>query len=301
MEHEFNVNKEIIEQFEDALKDLNEKIERFEKTRDNANLDDETKNSLIEVIKKLTEDRDKIDTIVKKMNAMNKRGENPYRDTDFKDSKFVSGYEKVSTDLKEIEKTITDLNNEKEQSSSKFVQEILSKRIEKLKKKRGKIEIKQRKIVNNAIKAQLKVLLKNSDNHRVNVVDKMIQSKSQKKIDIDGKVEKYNKEKEELERTKKILLSNKGLGMKIDGIKVAFKGMLNSTKLDSLKRKRGIVNNIEKHVIMRAAKPSLIQRMKNNASLFGRAIKKSFEEGVNTFKSFYQNDSHEETKAIPVK
>ena len=196
MEHEFNVNKEIIEQFEDALKDLNEKIERFEKTRDNANLDDETKNSLIEVIKKLTEDRDKIDTIVKKMNAMNKRGENPYRDTDFKDSKFVSGYEKVSTDLKEIEKTITDLNNEKEQSSSKFVQEILSKRIEKLKKKRGKIETKQRKIVNNAIKAQLKVLLKNSDNHRVNVVDKMIQSKSQKKIDIDGKVEKYNKEKE---------------------------------------------------------------------------------------------------------
>lgn len=301
MEHEFNVNKEIIEQFEDALKDLNEKIERFEKTRDNANLDDETKNSLIEVIKKLTEDRDKIDTIVKKMNAMNKRGENPYRDTDFKDSKFVSGYEKVSTDLKEIEKTITDLNNEKEQSSSKFVQEILSKRIEKLKKKRGKIETKQRKIVNNAIKAQLKVLLKNSDNHRVNVVDKMIQSKSQKKIDIDGKVEKYNKEKEELEKTKKILLSNKGLGMKIDGIKVAFKGMLNSTKLDSLKRKRGIVNNIEKHVIMRAAKPSLIQRMKNNASLFGRAIKKSFEEGVNTFKSFYQNDSHEETKAIPVK
>lgn len=301
MEHEFNVNKEIIEQFEDALKDLNEKIERFEKTRDNANLDDETKNSLIEVIKKLTEDRDKIDTIVKKMNAMNKRGENPYRDTDFKDSKFVSGYEKVSTDLKEIEKTITDLNNEKEQSSSKFVQEILSKRIEKLKKKRGKIETKQRKIVNNAIKAQLKVLLKNSDNHRVNVVDKMIQSKSPKKIDIDGKVEKYNKEKEELEKTKKILLSNKGLGMKIDGIKVAFKGMLNSTKLDSLKRKRGIVNNIEKHVIMRAAKPSLIQRMKNNASLFGRAIKKSFEEGVNTFKSFYQNDSHEETKAIPVK
>lgn len=301
MKHEFNVNKEIIEQFEDALKDLNEKIERFEKTRDNANLDDETKNSLVEVIKKLTEDRDKIDTIVKKMNAMNKRGENPYRDTDFKDNKFVSGYEKVSTDLKEIEKTITDLNNEKEQSSSKFVQEILSKRIEKLKKKRGKIETKQRKIVNNAIKAQLKVLLKNSDNRRVNVVDKMIQSKSQKKIDIDEKVEKYNKEKEELERTKKIFLSNKGLGMKIDGIKVAFKGMLNSTKLDSLKRKRGIVNNIEKHVIMRAAKPSLIQRMKNNASLFGRAIKKSFEEGVNTFKSFYQNDSHEETKAIPVK
>ena len=46
-------NAKIIEQFTNALADLDGKIERFKNTRENAKLDNETKDSLNEVIAKL--------------------------------------------------------------------------------------------------------------------------------------------------------------------------------------------------------------------------------------------------------
>ena len=60
-------NAKIIEQFTNALADLDGKIERFKNTRENAKLDNETKDSLDEVIAKLEEDKATIELIITKM------------------------------------------------------------------------------------------------------------------------------------------------------------------------------------------------------------------------------------------
>lgn len=298
-------NKEIIEQFKKALEDLDGKVERFKNTRDNANLDDETKATLDEVITKLEEDKANIELIVTKMEKRNNRGVNPYRESDFEDSKFVSKYNRLNDDLKEVNESIDKLsvasNKLSSLSDNKFAQKLqskLEKRISALKEKQGNIQNKQSKIVNKAVKEKLEVLMKNN-NRKLDRLDKKIQAKSEKVSAINEKGRKLTKEKEELKEIKDALLADKGLGAKILGAEVKFKEKLTAARIASLKLKKGILNNKEKHVVMRGVKPSLIQRMKEKVSKFGRAVSESFKAGVDTFKSFYEDVSFEEPARSP--
>lgn len=298
-------NKEIIEQFKKALEDLDGKVERFKNTRDNAKLDDETKATLDEVITKLEEDKANIELIVTKMEKRNNRGVNPYRESDFEDSKFVSKYNRLNDDLKEVNESIDKLSAANNKLSSlgdnKFAQKVqskLEKRISAMKEKQGNIQNKQSKIVNKAVKEKLEVLMKNN-NRKLDRLDKKIQAKSEKVGAINEKGRKLTEEKEELKEIKDALLADKGLGAKILGAEVKFKEKLTAARIASLKLKKGILNNKEKHVVMRGVKPSLIQRMKEKVSKFGRAVSESFKAGVDTFKSFYEDVSFEEPARSP--
>ena len=298
-------NKEIIEQFTNALADLDGKIGRFKNTRENAKLDNETKDSLNEVIAKLEEDKATIELIITKMEKRNNRGVNPYRESDYEDSKFVGKYDRVSKDLKEVNESIDRLSSVNNKLSSfgdnKFAQKLQSKleqRISILKEKQGKIQNKQSKIVNKAVKEKLEILMKNN-NRKLDRLDKHIQAKSEKVSAINEKGRKLTKEKEELKEIKDALLADKGLGTKILGAEVKFKEKLTAARIASLKLKKGILNNKEKHVVMRGVKPSLIQKMKDKVSKFGRAVSESFKAGVDTFKSFYEDVSFEEPARSP--
>lgn len=298
-------NNEIIEQFTNALADLDAKIERFKNTRENAKLDNETKDSLNEVIAKLEEDKATIDLIITKMEKRNNRGVNPYRESDYEDSKFVGKYGRVSKDLKEVNESIDRLSSVNNKLSSfgdnKFAQKLqskLEKRISILKEKQGKIQNKQSKIVNKAVKEKLEILMKNN-NRKLDRLDKHIQAKSEKVSAINEKGGKLTKEKEELREIKDALLADKGLGTKILGAEVKFKEKLTAARIASLKLKKGILNNKEKHVVMRGVKPSLIQKMKDKVFKFGRAVSESFKAGVDTFKSFYEDVSFEEPARSP--
>ena len=298
-------NNEIIEQFTNALADLDAKIERFKNTRENAKLDNETKDSLNEVIAKLEEDRATIDLIITKMEKRNNRGVNPYRESDYEDSKFVGKYGRVSKDLKEVNESIDRLSSVNNKLSSfgdnKFAQKLqskLEKRISVLKEKQVTIQNKQSKIVNKAVKEKLEILMKNN-NRKLDRLDKHIQAKSEKVSAINEKGRKLTKEKEELKEIKDALLADKGLGTKILGAEVKFKEKLTAARIASLKLKKGILNNKEKHVVMRGVKPSLIQKMKDKVFKFGRAVSESFKAGVDTFKSFYEDVSFEEPARSP--
>lgn len=298
-------NAKIIEQFTNALADLDGKIERFKNTRENAKLDNETKDSLDEVIAKLEEDRATIDLIITKMEKRNNRGVNPYRESDYEDSKFVGKYGRVSKDLKEVNESIDRLSSVNNKLSSfgdnKFAQKLqskLEKRISVLKEKQVTIQNKQSKIVNKAVKEKLEILMKNN-NRKLDRLDKHIQAKSEKVSAINEKGRKLTKEKEELKEIKDALLADKGLGTKILGAEVKFKEKLTAARIASLKLKKGILNNKEKHVVMRGVKPSLIQKMKDKVFKFGRAVSESFKAGVDTFKSFYEDVSFEEPARSP--
>lgn len=298
-------NAKIIEQFTNALEDLDGKIERFKNTRENAKLDNETKDSLDEVIAKLEEDRATIDLIITKMEKRNNRGVNPYRESDYEDSKFVGKYGRVSKDLKEVNESIDRLSSVNNKLSSfgdnKFAQKLqskLEKRISVLKEKQVTIQNKQSKIVNKAVKEKLEILMKNN-NRKLDRLDKHIQAKSEKVSAINEKGRKLTKEKEELKEIKDALLADKGLGTKILGAEVKFKEKLTAARIASLKLKKGILNNKEKHVVMRGVKPSLIQKMKDKVFKFGRAVSESFKAGVDTFKSFYEDVSFEEPARSP--
>lgn len=293
-------NAKIIEQFTNALADLDGKIERFKNTRENAKLDNETKDSLDEVIAKLEEDRATIDLIITKMEKRNNRGVNPYRESDYEDSKFVGKYGRVSKDLKEVNESIDRLSSVNNKLSSfgdnKFAQKLqskLEKRISVLKEKQVTIQNKQK-----AVKEKLEILMKNN-NRKLDRLDKHIQAKSEKVSAINEKGRKLTKEKEELKEIKDALLADKGLGTKILGAEVKFKEKLTAARIASLKLKKGILNNKEKHVVMRGVKPSLIQKMKDKVSKFGRAVSESFKAGVDTFKSFYEDVSFEEPARSP--
>lgn len=298
-------NAKIIEQFTNALVDLDAKIERFKNTRENAKLDNETKDSLSEVIAKLEEDKATIELIITKMEKRNNRGVNPYRESDYEDSKFAGKYDRVSKDLKEVNESIDRLSSVNNKLSSfgdnKFAQKLQSKleqRISILKEKQVTIQNKQSKIVNKAVKEKLEILMKNN-NRKLDRLDKHIQAKSEKVSAINEKGRKLTKEKEELKEIKDALLADKGLGTKILGAEVKFKEKLTAARIASLKLKKGILNNKEKHVVMRGVKPSLIQKMKDKVSKFGRAVSESFKAGVDTFKSFYEDVSFEEPARSP--
>lgn len=298
-------NAKIIEQFTNALADLDAKIERFKNTRENAKLDNETKDSLDEVIAKLEEDKATIELIITKMEKRNNRGVNPYRESDYEDSKFAGKYDRVSKDLKEVNESIDRLSSVNNKLSSfgdnKFAQKLQSKleqRISILKEKQVTIQNKQSKIVNKAVKEKLEILMKNN-NRKLDRLDKHIQAKSEKVSAINEKGRKLTKEKEELKEIKDALLADKGLGTKILGAEVKFKEKLTAARIASLKLKKGILNNKEKHVVMRGVKPSLIQKMKDKVSKFGRAVSESFKAGVDTFKSFYEDVSFEEPARSP--
>ena len=298
-------NAKIIEQFTNALADLDGKIERFKNTRENAKLDNETKDSLSEVIAKLEEDKATIELIITKMEKRNNRGVNPYRESDYEDSKFVGKYGRVSKDLKEVNESIDRLSSVNNKLSSfgdnKFAQKLqskLEKRISVLKEKQVTIQNKQSKIVNKAVKEKLEILMKNN-NRKLDRLDKHIQAKSEKVSAINEKGRELTKEKEELKEIKDALLADKGLGTKILGAEVKFKEKLTAARIASLKLKKGILNNKEKHVVMRGVKPSLIQKMKDKVSKFGRAVSESFKAGVDTFKSFYEDVSFEEPARSP--
>lgn len=298
-------NAKIIEQFTNALEDLDGKIKRFKEIKDNAKLDEETEKSLDEVIAKLKEDRATINLINIKMKKRNNRGVNPYRESDYEDSKFVGKYDRVSKDLKEVNESIDRLSSVNNKLSSfgdnKFAQKLqskLEKRISILKEKQGKIQNKQSKIVNKAVKEKLEILMKNN-NRKLDRLDKHIQAKSEKVSAINEKGGKLTKEKEELREIKDALLADKGLGTKILGAEVKFKEKLTAARIASLKLKKGILNNKEKHVVMRGVKPSLIQKMKDKVFKFGRAVSESFKAGVDTFKSFYEDVSFEEPARSP--
>ena len=239
------------------------------------------------------------------MEKRNNRGVNPYRESDYEDSKFVGKYGRVSKDLKEVNESIDRLSSVNNKLSSfgdnKFAQKLQSKleqRISILKEKQVTIQNKQSKIVNKAVKEKLEILMKNN-NRKLDRLDKHIQAKSEKVSAINEKGRKLTKEKEELKEIKDALLADKGLGTKILGAEVKFKEKLTAARIASLKLKKGILNNKEKHVVMRGVKPSLIQKMKDKVSKFGRAVSESFKAGVDTFKSFYEDVSFEEPARSP--
>lgn len=283
------LNEQIIKSFNETKRILEERINSLESIINNENADEKLKSNVEVVLKDIEKARDNIDKEIKRMvelAAKNKAvffGEGTFTEKSKYSDKLESSKEKNET----IDKNIEKLENLKldvstEEKSSRYkkaiasVNKSLDKRIAKLRTKKGKIEAKQRKIVNKATEQKLREYL-----GRVNIKDIERQKEIEKKIaNSDEEIDKLNTERAELGEMK----DNLPLGL---GIKVAFNEKLTQARINRLKAKRGILKFKSRHMIQANVNKNLIARMKE-------AIGESIKAGINEFKEAYEEYMNDE-------
>lgn len=291
------LNEQIIKSFNETKRILEERINSLESIINNENADEKLKSNVEVVLKDIEKARDNIDKEIKRMVELadkNKAvffGEGTFTEKSKYSDKLESSKEKNET----IDKNIEKLENLKldvstEEKSSRYkkaiasVNKSLDKRIAKLRTKKGKIEAKQRKIVNKATEQKLREYL-----GRVNIKDIERQKEIEKKIaNSDEEIDKLNTERAELGEMK----DNLPLGL---GIKVAFNEKLTQARINRLKAKRGILKFRDRHMIQANVNKNLIAKMKEKVVKFSEAIGESIKAGINEFKEAYEeymNDEH---------
>lgn len=291
-----DLNKQIIVQFVNERDALNTKIASLEKTYKSGNLDEETLTNLKEIIEKMKDVRNKLTGQIERMHEKDNKGISLFQmkskrySTVLKGTKFEGKFANVSDKSEIISKNISNLNEtiDNLKGDSRVVSSIkksLEKRIEALKKKQGKIQNRQRKIVDKATKDKLSKYLK--EVKKGNNMAKVVVKNNARLNKQEKRINQLLAKKNELTEVKEQLLSNKNLLVKGLGLKAMFTEKFTASRIKGLQAKNGVVNFANKQVVKRGVNPSIIQRMKEKAMTFSKAIGDSFKKGVDTFKSYY--------------
>lgn len=299
------LNKQIIERFEETKKILEERISSLKSIIENENTNEKLKSNVEVVLKDIEKARDNITTEIERMKDLDSEdkavfyGEGTFGEESKYSDKLASSIEKNAT----IDEKIKEVNDKKEKiqervkekvkdetDSSRLgktvasVNESLESRITKLRTKQGKIKDKQRKIVNKATEQKLREYL-----GRINIKDIERQKKIEEKIaKRDEEIEKLNTERKTLGEIKGNLLGDKSLISKGLGIKVAFNEKLTQARINRLKAKRGILKFRSRHMIQANVNKNLIARMKDKVVRFGKALGESIKSGIAGFKETYE-------------
>lgn len=275
------LNKRIIGDFEQAVKDLDTRIITFEETRDKGNLDGEILIALKEIIVKMKEIKDKLNSQIKQMREEDEKGISLFQ---LKGTKYEEKFNVTSDKLEEIDKDIVGAKERVAKADElPLIKKMLERRVRSLEKKKGIIKNRQSKIVDKATKDKLSKYLeeiKKSDKVAgiVAVNNKNINKSTEKMGSLTGK-------KEQLSELRKELLSSKNLIEKGIGVNVMFNEKLTDARIKRLQAKQGVVKFANKQVVKRGVMPSIITKMKDKVKSFRMAVKS----GVEAFKNSYQS------------
>lgn len=287
------LNKQIIERFEETKKILEERISSLKSIIENENTNEKLKSNVEVVLKDIEKARDNITTEIERMKDLDSEdkavfyGEGTFGEESKYSDKLTSSMERNASieekigNISELKDRVSSLGSGKTVSS---VNKSLESRIEKLKTKQGKIAAKQRKIVNKATEQKLREYL-----GKINTKDIERQNKNEEKIaKKDEEIDKLNTERETLGEIKGNLLGDKSLISKGLGIKVAFNEKLTQARINRLKAKRGILKFRSRHMIQANVNKNLIARMKEKVVRFGKALGESIKSGIAGFKETYE-------------
>ena len=209
------------------------------------------------------------------------------KNTSYED-RFVSSLEKNSNVEEKINKLNETISNVSKLGDSKFVSRIkgtLEKRVEALKKKQGRIQNRQSKIVDKAISSKLKSYV--SKVKEKGIVFDAVEKNNQNAEKNNQKIEKLTTRKEQLDNIKEALNQDGSLVMKGIGASVMFHEKLTEARIKGLQSKNCVLGFTNKQLVKAGVGSSIIQKMKDKVQKFAKALGESFKAGVETFKGYY--------------
>lgn len=301
------LNKRVIEQYTGVLNDINNKINDLEGIFNAEGLDTEEKNNLEGIITDLKSTRDKLMLRIENLKKKDSLGKSLFYDPENKsrtiikntsyEDRFVSSLEKNSNVEEKINKLNDTISNVSKLGDSKFVSRIkgaLEKRVEALKKKQGRIQNRQSKIVDKAISSKLKSYV--SKIKEKGIVFDAVEKNNQNAEKNNQKIEELTTRKEQLDNVKEALNQDGSLFMKGIGASVMFHEKLTEARIKGLQSKNCVLGFTNKQLVKAGVGSSIIQKMKDKVQKFAKALGESFKAGVETFKGYY-NTSLEPTPA----
>lgn len=292
------LNKRVIEQYTGVLNDINNKINNLEGIFNAEGLDTEEKNNLEGIITDLKSTRDKLMLRIENLKKKDSLGKSLFYDPENKsrtiikntsyEDRFVSSLEKNSNVEEKINKLNETINNVSKLGDSKFVSRIkgaLEKRVEALKKKQGRIQNRQSKIVDKAISSKLKSYV--SKVKEKGIVFDAVEKNNQNAEKNNQKIEELTTRKEQLDNIKEALNQDGSLVMKGIGASVMFHEKLTEARIKGLQSKNCVLGFTNKQLVKAGVGSSIIQKMKDKVQKFAKALGESFKAGVETFKGYY--------------
>ena len=292
------LNKRVIEQYTGVLNDINNKINNLEGIFNAEGLDTEEKNNLEGIITDLKSTRDKLMLRIENLKKKDSLGKSLFYDPENKsrtiikntsyEDRFVNSLEKNSNVEQKINKLNDTISNVSKLGNSKFVSRIkgaLEKRVEALKKKQGRIQNRQSKIVDKAISSKLKSYV--SKVKEKGIVFDAVEKNNQNAEKNNQKIEKLTTRKEQLDNIKEALNQDGSLVMKGIGASVMFHEKLTEARIKGLQSKNCVLGFTNKQLVKAGVGSSIIQKMKDKVQKFAKALGESFKAGVETFKGYY--------------
>ena len=292
------LNKRVIEQYTGVLNDINNKINNLEGIFGADGLDTEEKNNLEGIINGLKSTRDKLMLRIDNLKKKDSEGKSLFFDPENKsrtivkntsyEDKFVSALEKNSNVEEKINKLNETISNVSKLGNSKFVSRIkgtLEKRLEALKKKQGRIQNRQSKIVDKAISSKLKSYV--SKAKEKGIVFDTVEKNNQNAEKNNQKIVELTTRKEQLDAVKEVLNQDGSLVMKGVASSVMVREKLTEARIKALKSKNCVLGFTNKQLVKAGVGSSVIQKMKDKVLGFAKAIGGSFKAGVEAFKGYY--------------
>ena len=292
------LNKRVIEQYTGVLNDINNKINNLEGIFNAEGLDTEEKNNLEGIITDLKSTRDKLMLRIENLKKKDSLGKSLFYDPENKsrtiikntsyEDRFVNSLEKNSNVEQKINKLNDTISNVSKLGNSKFVSRIkgaLEKRVEALKKKQGRIQNRQSKIVDKAISSKLKSYV--SKIKEKGIVFDAVEKNNQNAEKNNQKIEELTTRKEQLDNIKEALNQDGSLVMKGIGASVMFHEKLTEARIKGLQSKNCVLGFTNKQLVKAGVGSSIIQKMKDKVQKFAKALGESFKAGVETFKGYY--------------
>lgn len=278
------LNKKIIEQFMDTHNDIRTKIDALNRLKENTKLDDDLTSRMNKTINDLNVACIKLEDQINIMNEKAKKGISLFsgtksilEDTKYED-KNTKLEEKLDSTKEKIEQynnmigTINTLGNGKIVTS---IKNSLEKRVEALKKKQGRIQNKQSKIIDKATNNKINSYLNRTRFNKKTMAILMANEKNN--IKNNSKIDELQAKKEELDKIKQTLNANSDLLFKGLGAKVAVDEVALNARLNALKAKKGILEFGGRKLILSSVQPDLITKMKNKAKGFGSSLRAGIE------------------------
>lgn len=273
------INKKILDAYKNFIDELEEKINALKGNLSNLeselDLDESIKESLKEVYKDLSGIRTNVLRTYNNMLQKNNKNiplflkKDKYKSI-FVDTKYQNNIdneiEKAKTVDQQIDAIVVQKDNIKSTDKlSEHAKGALDNIIMELRNKKGRIQDKQSKIVDKAIKEKLNAYRnKISSQYKLaNRVNKLEKSKSIFDEKLSNAIELNTNFNNKI----------KGLSL-VNKTKIKFVSKLNSTRILSLKTKKGIIKSTEKQIIKKNIHPSFLQKMKTKAIDLGKRFSK---------------------------
>ena len=303
MNEEFSktLKEDMLKQFTDAKKDLEQKISTLEEVIPQGKFPEEKSTDFSNTIDQMKEVARLIDNII---NAIQDK-EADFNQTEFlQNTKYENSWIKNRDKSNDIDEKLTFLANTKQKltevSNDKLKKYIdlgekrIDEKIALLKKKQGTIQERQRKILNKRIADILKQQISKFKNPSV-LAEKMIKNNQM--------VEENIKQQNAIKEMREVLNSSGSILNKFTAAKLWFVEKLTIGKIKTLQGKQGILSNKEKNIVKKDAGTSLISKMKNNAKKLLNVISEKSAPYMMPSKKWQEEHLHEfqnpETKTVP--